>query len=186
MPSWAWIAIAAAAVVVLLILVVLVRRRRARRRTERLHERFGPEYERVATVSESRRDAEAELEARAERHDELNLRELSEESRERYRESWRGVQARFVDDPRGAVGGAETIVETVLRERGYAVNDDFDRLTGDLSVDHPDVVQRYREGRRLARTAEGDPAATENLRTAMQHYRALFEELVGQSEAVRS
>lgn len=186
MPSWAWIAIAVGAVLALLVFLLLVRRQLARRRTARLHETFGPEYGRVAAAAPSKSEAEAELEARADRHDKLELRDLPDDSRERYLESWRRVQARFVDDPRGAVGGADTILESVLRERGYSIDDDFDRLVGDLSVDHPDVVDRYREGHRLAQTPENDPAATENLRAAMQHYRALFDELVRPAQVTRS
>lgn len=182
MATWVWVVIAAAAILVL-VLAAFAWRALARRRTSRLQDRFGPEYNRVAGEVGSRRDAEAELESRAERHDKLTLRELPEEARERYLESWRTVQSRFVDDPRGAVGGADIIVESVLRERGYELDGDFDRRTADLSVDYPDVVQRYREGHRLAQTDESDPAVTENLREAMQHYRALFDELVGSTAA---
>lgn len=183
MSDWMWIAIAAAAILVLTLLVWTLL---MRRRSSRLQDRFGPEYGRVASTADNRRQAEAELEARAKRHDDLPLRELPEDAKERYRDSWRRVQTRFVDDPRGAVGGADTLLETVLRERGYTIDDDFDRRADDLSVDHPDVVQRYREGHRLAQTGDGDPAATENLRAAMQHYRALFDELVGPAATARS
>lgn len=186
MSDWMWIAIVVAAALALVVLAATAWRWLARRRSARLQSRFGPEYGRVATAAENKREAEAELEARVDRREKLAIRELSDESRERYVESWRTVQSRFVDDPRGAVGGADIIIESVLRERGYEIDDDFERRAADLSVDHPDVVERYREGHRLARTADDDPAATESLRVAMQHYRALFEELVGASAGVRS
>lgn len=183
MATWVWVLIVAAAVLALALVAGYVWKAQTRRRTARLHDRFGPEYDRVATTSESKQEAEAELEARAERRDDLEISELSDDSRTRYVESWRRVQTRFVDDPRGAVGGADTILESVLRERGYPIDDDFDQRTADLSVDHPDVVERYREGHRLAQTTNDDPAATENLRAAMQHYRALFDELVASTPA---
>jgi hypothetical protein len=76
-----------------------------------------------------------------------------------------------VDDPRGAVQQADTLIQSVMRERGYPV-DDFEQRAADISVDHPHVVENYREGHRLA---SGD---TEEQRQAMVHYRALFDELV--------
>jgi len=56
-------------------------------------------------------------------------------------------------------------------------------------VDHPRVVQHYRVACDTALRQERGEANTEDLRKAMMHYRALFEELlgvpVGQSEEVR-
>jgi len=88
------------------------------------------------------------------------------------------VQARFVDDPRTAVVEADSLVRTVMAERGYPVDKDFQRRAADISVDHPEVVERYREGHRLSQLPADDDSATENLRAAMTHYRALFEQLV--------
>jgi hypothetical protein len=81
------------------------------------------------------------------------------------------VQARFVDDPGGAVQEADTLIQSVMRERGYPV-DDFEQRAADISVDHPHVVENYREGHRLS------SGGTEQQRQAMVHYRALFDELV--------
>ena len=95
-------------------------------------------------------------------------------------ESWRVVQAQFVDDPRGAVASADSMIQSVMRDCGYPV-EDFDQRASDLSVDHAHVAEHYREGHRLAtESAHGDDS-TEDLRHAMQHYRALFEELVDSS-----
>ena len=150
----------------------------ARKRTSQLQDRFGPEYDRVSSSTESKREAEAELAERAERRDELDIRPLPEASRARYVDSWTKVQSRFVDDPRGAVDEADSLLQSVMRERGYPVDEDFDRRADDVSVDHPEVVQRYRDGHRLAQTRDDDDSVTENLREAMTHYRALFEQLV--------
>ena len=88
------------------------------------------------------------------------------------------MQSQFVDDPNGAVGGADRLIQLVMRERGYPV-EDFDQRAEDLSVDHPDVVENYRQGHRLATASlRRDETSTEDLRQAMWHYRALFEELV--------
>ena len=168
MPGWAWVLVA---VVVIIMVALVVWQALRARRTRRLQGRFGPEYDRTLDRADGRREAEADLAARAKRRDELDIRPLPTASRDRYVEEWQHVQARFVDDPRGAVQEADTLIQSVLRERGYPV-DDFDQRAADLSVDHPQVVENYRNGHRLS---TGD---TEEQRQAMVHYRALFDELV--------
>jgi hypothetical protein len=174
MPAWGWVLIA---VVAAAIVAGVVWQAMTRRRTARLQRQFGPEYDRVADRADSRSDAEAELAAREERRRELDIRPLSAESRERYVESWRSVQAQFVDDPEGAVARADSLIQSVMEERGYPVND-FEQRAADVSVDHPRVVENYREGRRLTQMNASGDGSTEDLRQAMRHYRALFEELV--------
>jgi len=174
MPVWGWILI----LVVLAAVVAggwLVTRER---RTMHLRDRFGPEYERVAGDAESRREAESELREREARRDELDIRPLDDASRTRYQDSWRNVQKQFVDDPPGAVAAADVLLRDVMVDRGYPADDDFDRRAADVSVDHPQVVENYREGRRLAQASRSGSASTEDLRNAINHYRALFEELV--------
>ena len=87
------------------------------------------------------------------------------------------MQAQFVDNPSGAVGSADTLIQSVMADRGYPV-DDFDNRAADVSVDHPDVVENYRDGHRLADQSANGNGSTEELRQAMRHYRALFDELV--------
>lgn len=174
MPVWGWVLIAVVAIVVL---GIVAWQASAKRRTSHLQERFGPEYDRVAGDAESRRDAESELAEREERREQLDIRPLPDASRARYVESWRSVQSQFVDDPRGAIAAADALLQQAMSERGYPV-DDFEQQAADVSVDHPRVVENYREGHRLAQTSEADGAATEDLRQAMKHYRSLFEELV--------
>jgi hypothetical protein len=93
-------------------------------------------------------------------------------------QSWQAVQARFVDDPRAAVASADSLIQSVMFDRGYPV-EDFEQRASDLSVDHPRVVENYREGHRIARaSAKGESDSTEDLRQAMRRYRALFDELL--------
>jgi hypothetical protein len=87
------------------------------------------------------------------------------------------VQAQFVDDPRAAVSTADSLIRSVMAERGYPV-EDFEQRAADLSVDHPQVVENYRQGHRLAQASANGGSSTEELRQAMRHYRALFDELV--------
>jgi hypothetical protein len=169
MDTWVWVAIAAAAAIVLLAVWAVFRARRSRG----LKERFGPEYDRVAADAPTRREAEAELRERAQRREELEIRPLDSAARDRYRTEWQDVQARFVDDPGDAVADADRLIQAVMRERGYPV-DDFDTRAADLSVDHPDVVERYRAAHGIAVAHERGNASTEDLRHAVRHYRALF------------
>jgi cytoskeletal protein RodZ len=174
MPSWVWLLIAIAVVAVL---AVVVWQALARRRTGRLQQQFGPEYERTVGTTDSKREAEAELQAREERRQQFEIRPLSQAARDRYVQSWQSVQAQFVDDPRGAVAQADSLIQSVMADRGYPV-DDFEQRAADISVDHPQVVENYRQGHRLAQASADGSDSTENLRQAMRHYRALFDNLV--------
>jgi hypothetical protein len=171
MPAWAWVLIA---VIVVVVVGLFAWQAAARKRTERLRGQFGPEYDRTVGTADSRRDAEAELVAREQRRSELEIRPLTQAAHDRYVDRWQAIQSQFVDDPRAAVSSADTLIQSVMSDCGYPV-DDFEQRAADVSVDHPLVVDNYREGHRLA---HADQRSTEDLRQAMQHYRALFDELV--------
>ena len=175
MPAW---------VVITIVLVVLIAAGAVAwmlyeaNRTKRLKSRFGPEYNRVVKESGNRRAAETELESRARRVEMLHLRDLSPADCDRFSQRWRGAQSRFVDEPGPAVTEASALVKEAMAARGYPVGD-FDQRAADISVDHPTVVDNYREARRIALANEQGRANTEELRRAMVLYRALFEELLG-------
>ena len=174
MPTWAWIVIVIAAVVV--VAAIAWNAYNARRRRG-LQERFGSEYDRTVADAPSRREAEADLAERQKRREELDIRPLSPEARDRYASEWHNTQARFVDEPEAAVGEADRLIQQVMRDRGYPV-DDFEQRANDLSVDHPDVMSNYRAAHGIQVANERGKASTEDLRTAMVHYRALFTELL--------
>ena len=174
MDAWIWIVIA---VVVVLVIVAAVAAAESRRRRHHLQQRFGSEYDRTVEGADRRREAERDLRDREARHDELELRPLSDASRQRYTEQWQDMQAGFVDRPQVAVADADRLITDLMRERGYPV-DDFDTRSELVSVDHPDVVQNYRTAHGIAvRTVEGR-TSTEDLRQAVISYRALFEEML--------
>jgi hypothetical protein len=177
MPAWAWVLIVVAALAIVAVVTVKALRDH---RSKTLRERFGPEYDRTLEGGESKKDAEAELAARAERRDKLEIRPLPTAARDRYLGEWQSVQARFVDDPEGAVRDADMLIQSVMRARGYPM-DDFEQRAADVSVDHPQVVENYRQGHKLARASALGEGTTEDLRQAMQHYRSLFDELVEQT-----
>ena len=153
------------------------------RRTGRLRGRFGgAEYARAMEEGGNRRQGEAGLEKRAERVDALHVRALAPADRERFVDSWRRVQARFVDGPAGAVAEADQLLGDVMSTRGYPVSD-FDQRAADISVDHPLVVANYRTAHEIALRQSKGQSNTEDLRQAMIHYRTLFDELVGEADA---
>jgi FtsZ-interacting cell division protein ZipA len=169
------IVIALALVAVLIVASIAISRRR---RSEHLKSRFGREYEHALETKGDRGKAEAELAAREKRVEKLDICPLDDSERQRFTARWTEVQARFVDDPPRAVAFADALLADVMKARGYPVSD-FEQRAGDISVDHPNVVEHYRAGHEIALRHEQGQASTEELRQAMIHYRALFEDLVG-------
>ena len=168
-------------IIVLLVLVVLGIVVSRRRRSTQLQEHFGPEYERSVAATGDRRSAEAELAERRQRREEFDVRDLNPEERDRFRGSWNEIQRGFVDDPGQSLRSADLLVAEIMRARGYPVDDDFDRRADDLSVDHPRVVQHYREARQV-RDASGE-VDTERRRTAVTSYRSLIDALLGDGDS---
>jgi hypothetical protein len=175
MDAWVWIVIVLAVVAVVALAAAVLARRR---RSEGLRDRFGPEYHRTVDEVGGRRDAERELRDREQRREEFDIQPLSDAARDRYAKEWQAVQARFVDAPESAVRDADRLVQQAMGERGYPVDDDFERRAADLSVDHPRVVESFRRGHELWLRYDRGDGTTEELRQAMVHYRSLFEELL--------
>ncbi len=163
------------AVIVVVAVVVLAS---AEMRRARLRRQFGPEYDRLVEKLGSRRKADAELAERQRRVQALPIRELSPEQQASYSGDWAAVQERFVDSPAEAVGAAHTLIWNVMRDRGYPADDKT------TSMDALTVYNgRSLEGYRKVQDLRADSASTEQLREAMIHYRALFEDLTGLREA---
>jgi FtsZ-interacting cell division protein ZipA len=182
MDTWVWIVIVAAAVIVVLAVIWAATRTK---RSRSLRDTFGREYDRTVEQAGDRRTAEKELRERQKRHDELDIRPLSPESRERYVRRWQSTQTRFVDDPKGAVAEADSLVQEVMQERGYPTKD-FERRVDDISVDHPDLVEKYRTAHGIAEASERGEASTEDMRHSVRHYRALFAQLLETDDDVEN
>jgi hypothetical protein len=173
METWQWIVLAAAVGLVLVLAAVLVR---IRQRRSRLKSRFGPEY--VRAVSDAGTGAGEKRLAEIERdHEDLEIRPLPSAARDRYLEEWRSAEARFVSDPRDAVRAAERLVVRVLEERGYPEDHDNERLVALVSMEHPEIADRYRHGHAMLENVDGDES-TENLRKAMLDFRSVLEEVL--------
>ena len=177
MPAWGWVVIVIAAIVIAAVIWLAYERKRSRD----LQRRFGPEYDRTLEDADGRRRAEADLRGRQDRVEHLELHPLSPSSRRDFADRWQRVQAHFVDDPRDALWQADGLISQVMRERGYPM-DEFGQRADDVSVDHPDVVEHYREAHAIAVAEPQDGSDTEDLRRGMVHYRALFSELLRPEE----
>lgn len=156
-----------------------------KRRSDELRENFGSEYNRTVAEEGDRARAEAELEARRKRVANFDIRPLSPSDREGFSESWRAAQAQFVDNPAGAIAEADRLVGKVMQARGYPMGD-FDQRVSDVSVEHAGTVDHYRTAHEIALRNERNEASTEDLRQAMVHYRALFDDLLGSEETPRT
>lgn len=172
-PAWIWIALGAVA---LLIVVGLFARGARQARSESLREKFGNEYDHAVHEHGSRKRAERDLVERTEQVKKYDIVPLSASDRDRFRRDWQRVEHHFLERPTTAVVEADELIADIMRTRGYPMGD-FDRYQADLSVTHPSVVEHYREGHHVIGSAGGS-ASTEDLRQAMLHYRALFDELI--------
>jgi hypothetical protein len=156
-----------------------------RKKTERLRERFGPEYDKVVRTLQSQERAEAELSQREKRVRKFNIVSLPQVERARYQKNWLVIQSRFVDQPESAVAEANQLVQEVIPRCGYPLTD-FEQSAADISVDHPRVVDNFRAANRIAERSERAAATTEELRQALVHYRILFEDLLESEEPGQS
>lgn len=175
MQTWMWVAIVLVVVIVALVLLAWVIRQR--RQSQQLHETFGPEYDRTVSQYHSQDRAEADLLARQKRVEAMTIRPLTPQDRTRFAQAWRATQAHFVDDPAAATAEADRLIADLMGLRGYPVRD-FEQRAADISVNYPNVVENYRAAHAITLASARGEASTEDLRTALIHYRALFGDLL--------
>ncbi|MEU4672659.1 hypothetical protein AB0F91_33000 [Amycolatopsis sp. NPDC023774] len=174
MPTWLIVVIVVAAVVVIGAVAWLVVQGRQRKR---LQQQFGPEYSRAVEENDSPRAAQRELAERERRHRDLDIRPLSPSARERYAQHWALIQEKFVDQPAGALDEADDLLVAVMSERGYPT-EGYDQQLSDLSVRHSRTLEHYRAAHETHRRHSETALSTEELRSAMVHYRTVFEDLL--------
>ena len=159
-----------------------------KKKTQELRTKFGPEYDKAVDAHQDRSHAESELEKREKRVAQFHVRPLRDDERARYAEDWRVEQSLFVDDPRAAVKHADTLVQDVMKRRGYPVSD-FEQNAADLSVDHPRVVEHYRIAHEIAVRDSRGQSKHGRSPCHMVSYRFLFDDLLeqhaGKPEEVR-
>ena len=162
---------------ILALLAVAVFLHVRRHASHTLEKRFGSEYGRAVDEFGSRSKAEAELKARQKRVERLHISALSPGDAARFDAAWKTLQARFVDNPQGALVEADLLVRELMQRRGYPMGD-FERRAADVSVDHPGVVDHYRAAHEIALRDRNGEVDTEGMRQAVIHYRALFADLL--------
>jgi hypothetical protein len=177
-----WVLVAVVVVLLVIIGVLVARQQRSRR----LKDEFGPEYGRVVAERGDQRAGERELADRRQRVGTFEIRPLDPAARERYLEQRAAAQRYFVDEPVDAVGQAHELVQRVMHDRGYPVDEDFEQRTADISVEHPAVVENYRAAHGISVRARNGQTSTEQLRQAMVHFRALFDDLLAPGDAARA
>ena len=158
--------------------------KKKREQSRRLQQHFGSEYGRTVDALGGRTKAESDLMAREKRVERLVLTPLTLAEAARFTDAWNALQSRFVDNPKGVVVQADQLVRELMLKRGYPMGD-FERRAGDISVDHPTIVASYRAAQAIAVRDERDVADTEELRQAVVHFRALFDELLEVKEATQ-
>ncbi len=169
--------VGAIALVLLIAAAIAIAVNQRKKKSEALRARFGSEYDLAVKDQGARSKAEARLLNRVRRVEGFKLRELTTAEAERFASQWNSVQSRFVDHPRGAVTEADELVNEVMIARGFPAAG-FDQRAEDISVHHSRLVDSYRSANAIALRASRNEATTEELRTAMIHYRSLFDELL--------
>jgi hypothetical protein len=177
------IELGAAALAVILIVVLVLYRRHRNNKTKAYKDRFGSEYDRAVITHGSAQKAESTLAARENRVEALKIRELGPAERERFLVQWNSLQSRFVDHPKAAVTEADDLINALLLARGYPQNE-FEQRAADVSVTYPVVMENYRIANGIAVRPSHGEATTEELRTAMIKYRAVFDELIRPTSSV--
>jgi hypothetical protein len=166
------------AFVLLLVIAIAVAAYVEHRRTKTLalRNRFGTEYDREVLQNGSTRAAESKLADRHSHVKALEIRDLGVTERDRFVTEWHTVQSRFVDHPKSAVTEADDLVSALLEARGYP-HASFEQRAADVSVTYPRVMENFRLAHGTAVRLGKVEATTEELRTAMIQYRAIFDEL---------
>ncbi|HEV8353968.1 MAG TPA: hypothetical protein VGR24_07200 [bacterium] len=97
------------------------------------------------------------------------LRALPAESRDRYISDWDDIESKFVDAPEQAVREAESLVMSMLRERGHPLTE-------------RDLPQEMKRAHKLGYSSRDK---TEGMRQALLQYRGVMERMMGAAEEVR-
>jgi hypothetical protein len=175
------IALAAVVLIVVVLIAVSAYLEHSKTRSVGLRKRFGAEYDRAVTKFGTSHKAEAKLADRESRVVALKIRNLGAPEHDRFASEWNIVQSRFVDHPKAAVTEADDLINALLEARGYPLSS-FEQRADDLSVAYPRVVENYRLAHAVAVRHLSDEASTEELRTTMIQYRAIFDELLQEQE----
>ena len=105
------------------------------------------------------------------------IRELEAEEKKYFLKKWKSIQAGFVNQPGGEVQEADRLINEVMLARGYPMVQ-FDKRVENLSVNHPELVSKYRQAHAVAEQNNQSETSIEELRQAMINYQLIFKELL--------
>ena len=99
--------------------------------------------------------------------------------RHEWQTEWEALEPLVVDSPAEALPELDDLVERLMVERGYPVEEDRVR-----EAPEPEVVAEFLEARRLTRLVEnGETVTPSDLGAAITGYRNLYEYLLERSSA---
>ena len=132
-------------------------------RTKQLRSKYGPDYDQMvqsegAGIGKKR-----------------SIRPLSSEELSRFADAWWRVQNGFANSPKIAVIDADKLAIEVMTTLGYPVSDH----AADIPLHHLRPLENFREAHNIAELCRQDRAGIEELRRAMIHYHALFQDQLG-------
>ena len=111
------------------------------------------------------------------RPEQLGIRTLTPAERQRYVTAWQGVQERAGRQPALALSEADAVVERLLRDCGYPVDDP--RAPGDVVPGrHAEVLASFRAGHSLEQVNSSTRSDPEQVRQALAHFSAAFDAVV--------
>jgi hypothetical protein len=118
-----------------------------------------PETDRLTSTAEVARDLEnQEASARRSAEEDKSMPLFPENETTNYRNRWTEIQTAFVDEPRRAVEQADSLVAEVIKRLATTFADERSKLEGQWG--------------------RGNDVSTEELRVALQRYRAFFDHLL--------
>lgn len=113
------------------------------------------------------------------RPEQLGIRTLTAGERQRYVSAWEGVQQRGERKPVLALSEADAVVDRLLRDCGYPVDDP--RAPGDVVPGrHAQVLASFRAGHALEQVNSSTRSDPEQVRQAMAHFRDAFDAVVAE------
>lgn len=153
-------------------LLVTLRRRRPRAATR-------PPAAAPRRTSRPRADRGTELT----RPEQLGIRTLTSAERQRYVAAWDGALRRAEQTPAVGLSEADAVVERLLRDCGYPVDDP--RAPGDVVPGrHAEVLASFRAGRAIEQVTTSAHSDLGQVQQAVAHLRAAFDAVVADEAPV--
>ena len=113
------------------------------------------------------------------RPEQLGIRTLTAAERQRYVTAWQGVQTRAESRPVLALSEADAVLERVLRDCGYPVDDP--RAPRDvLPGPHAEVLASFQAGHAIEQRNSSSRSDDDQVQQAMAHFRAAFDAVVAE------